>query len=75
MFKLPILVILWTDFPIKVQQLLELLVPRWHNILDDGHYQCRLDKDPLTLNAIFPERDIEDTCLGVAIDRGDDDFT
>ncbi len=42
LFQLPIVVVLGTDFPVEMQQLLEVFVARRHTILDYRHEQLRL---------------------------------
>lgn len=37
LLQLSVLIVLWTNFPIEVKQLLQLLVLRGHDVLDDGH--------------------------------------
>jgi hypothetical protein len=42
LFKLPALIIFWAYLPVEMEQFFEGLVPRWQNILDDRHNECRL---------------------------------
>ena len=44
LFQFPIVIILRTDFPVEMQQLLQGLVFGWHDILDHRHQQLRLFK-------------------------------
>lgn len=42
LFELALVVVLRDDFPVEVEELLEMFVLRWERVLDDGHQQLRL---------------------------------
>jgi len=42
LFEFALVVVLGEDFPVEVEELLEVLVLRWEGVLDDGHQQLRL---------------------------------
>lgn len=42
LFELALVVVLGNDFPVEVEELLEMLILRWERVLDDGHQQLRL---------------------------------
>lgn len=42
LFELALVVVFRDDFPVEVEELLEMLVLRWERVLDDGHQQLRL---------------------------------
>lgn len=65
------LIVLRTHLPVKVQQLLEVLVLRRQHILDDGHHKGWLH---ILLAFLFIGQVSTGTRLGVAINRGDDDL-
>jgi hypothetical protein len=42
LFELALVVVLGNNFPVEVEELLEMLILRWERVLDDGHQQLRL---------------------------------
>jgi len=70
LLELAVVVVLWTDLPVEMQQLLQLLVPRWHNELYNRHHERWLQ---YVNSSLLRETD-EKAHLGVSIDSRHDDL-
>ena len=75
LLQLPVVIVLWTDFPVEMQQLLQVFAARRHAILDYRHEQLGLMGRRVATSVYYDsQRTSSLTYLGVTIDSEDYDF-